>query len=138
MILDIGQGVFSAGQTYVALSRCTNLEGLILKAPLQKRHVWTDTNIIKFITQFQYKKSEEALSLEDKKALIQEVISTQGNIKITYLKDSDSKSKRLLKPTYIKSFTHRGETFEGLEAYCFQNKVARIFRIDRILEIEKE
>ena len=35
-ILDIGTGTFAHGQMYVALSRCTRLEGLVLKRKLLK------------------------------------------------------------------------------------------------------
>ena len=31
VVLDIGNGTFAPGQMYVALSRCTDLEGLVLK-----------------------------------------------------------------------------------------------------------
>ncbi len=50
VIIDLGRGAFAHGQTYVALSRCTTLEGLILKQPLKKKHVLTDYRIMKFLT----------------------------------------------------------------------------------------
>lgn len=34
MIVDLSRGAFADGQTYVAISRCTNLEGLVLTSPL--------------------------------------------------------------------------------------------------------
>ena len=33
VIIDIGKGTFTHGQMYVALSRCTTLEGIVLKKP---------------------------------------------------------------------------------------------------------
>ena len=40
---------FAPGQTYVALSRCTSLEGLVLGSPLQPRSVIIDQNVNSFI-----------------------------------------------------------------------------------------
>lgn len=38
IVIDLGRGAFAHGQTYVALSRCTNLEGIIL----EKKVNWSD------------------------------------------------------------------------------------------------
>jgi ATP-dependent exoDNAse (exonuclease V) alpha subunit len=39
---------FSPGQVYVALSRCTSLDGLILKSKINKSVISTDLNVLKF------------------------------------------------------------------------------------------
>jgi len=49
VIVDIGHGAFAHGQTYVALSRCTNFEGLILKRPILKRHILLDDDVVQFM-----------------------------------------------------------------------------------------
>ncbi len=49
VMVDMGRGAFAHGQTYVALSRCTSLEGIILKQPLFKHHIWTDGRIGAFL-----------------------------------------------------------------------------------------
>lgn len=48
--LVIGNGNFFAnGQLYVALSRCTNLNGLILKRPLIPKDVMVDNRVLNFM-----------------------------------------------------------------------------------------
>jgi len=51
VIVDIGRGAFAHGQVYVALSRCTNFEGLILRKPILKRHIQVDNRIEEFFLQ---------------------------------------------------------------------------------------
>ncbi len=48
VIIDLGKGAFEHGQTYVALSRCRSLEGIVLKQPLRKSDIRTDERIVEF------------------------------------------------------------------------------------------
>ncbi len=51
VIIDMGKGAFETGQTYVALSRCRTLEGIILKQKLQPRDIMVDERIVEFYEQ---------------------------------------------------------------------------------------
>ncbi len=48
VIIDLGQGAFEAGQTYVALSRCKSFEGIILKSPVKPRDIFVNPEIVEF------------------------------------------------------------------------------------------
>ncbi len=52
VIIDLGRGAFSSGQSYVALSRCTGLDGLTLKSPLTSRDIFVNSAITSYTRLF--------------------------------------------------------------------------------------
>lgn len=47
--VDLSEGAFAHGQTYVALSRCVSLEGLYLDSPVKRDDVIVDPDIVNFM-----------------------------------------------------------------------------------------
>jgi ATP-dependent DNA helicase PIF1 len=48
VIIDMDKGAFEHGQTYVALSRCRTLEGIVLRQPLRPQDIRTDERVTEF------------------------------------------------------------------------------------------
>lgn len=48
VVIDLGSGAFESGQTYVALSRCRSLDGIILSHPIRPRDVMVDPAIVEY------------------------------------------------------------------------------------------
>ncbi|GAA4971492.1 PIF1 family DEAD/DEAH box helicase [Algibacter aquimarinus] len=49
VVIDLGNGAFAHGQTYVALSRCTSLNGIILKRNVQWTDIILDHRVVQFM-----------------------------------------------------------------------------------------
>lgn len=49
LMVDLSGGMFSTGQLYVALSRCTSLSGLVLKRPVLPKDLKVDRRIARFL-----------------------------------------------------------------------------------------
>ena len=52
VVVDFTGGVFAGGQAYVALSRCTSLEGIQLKKPISRADVFVRPEIVSFAQRF--------------------------------------------------------------------------------------
>ncbi|MEQ1704626.1 MAG: AAA family ATPase [Rickettsiales bacterium] len=137
VIIDIDRGTFVAGQMYVALSRCTSFEGIVLKTRIQKNHIRTDFRIFEFLTGYQYKKSEADLSLDGKMDLIRKAIKEKAKLTMTYLKANDTKSERVVIPITVGKEKYQGKEYPGMKAFCTKRKEERMFRVDRILKVER-
>jgi ATP-dependent exoDNAse (exonuclease V) alpha subunit len=50
--IDLGRGAFAHGQTYVALSRCTSLDGILLRRPIKASDIILDPRILEYERMF--------------------------------------------------------------------------------------
>ena len=135
--VDIGRGTFVAGQMYVALSRCTSFEGIVLRTPIGKQSIRTDFRIFDFLTGYQYRKAEAALPKTDKVSLIETAIREKALLEIVYLKGNDTKTSRTVRPLTLGDEVYQGKKFVGMKALCTLRKEERMFSVARILEIRK-
>ena len=135
-VIDIGAGTFSHGQLYVALSRCTRMKGLILKKPVQKKHVLLDRRVIAFVTKYQYRQAQKLLPMKKRLSLLNDAIKGGKKLEIIYLKTKDEKSKRTIIPRRVGEMEYNGRTFPGVEAFCNERQGERVFHLERILEMK--
>lgn len=136
VVLDVGRGTFSHGQLYVAISRCRSLDNLVLKRPIERRHVLLDRRIVRFLTRLKYRQAESRNPLKESLELIRQAIKEQRKLEITYLKASDRKSKRVILPMALETMEHEGKAFLGLKAFCTLRGTERVFNVSKILDLK--
>lgn len=135
VIVDMGKSAFAQGQTYVALSRCKTLEGIVIARELRKSDVRVSYDVVKFVTKLQYVKSQVELLDVEKISMIKEAIEKKQKLEISYLKSRDEKSKRIIIPKKIHKTKYQDLEFLALDAYCTMRNDDRVFNIEKILSI---
>ena len=135
IVIDLERGAFAAGQTYVALSRCTSLEGIVLKRPIDDKSIRADWRVCKFFTAHWWRESEKSMPLEEKISVIENAIAKKRRIEMTYLKPDDTRSERTILPQRVGTESYRGKEFLGMQAFCLLRQDERMFRVDRILRL---
>lgn len=135
VIIDI-HVVFSPGQVYVALSRCTSLEGIVLARPIRKQFARVDWKVHEFLAVRTGAEITEDLTESKATEIVSAAIRDSRAIKIIYLDGKGAQTERELIPEYIDDMQFGNVTFRGLRAYCKTRRDDRTFRIDRILKIE--
>ncbi len=136
IIIDVGQGAFCHGQMYVALSRCTTFEGIVLKRPMAIKDIRMDKRVAEFLTEYQYEISRKKFSQEEKQRIINEAIEKKLALEIVYLKENNQRNRRSIVPKNLRSLQQGGQTHWGVEAFCLQRQEDWIFRLKYILELK--
>ena len=136
VVIDLERGAFAAGQTYVALSRCTSFEGIVFSRLIRQSSIRADWRIQEFLTGYRYRKSEAAMSAEEKATAIRRAIESDAEIAMTYLKTNDTRSERVVIPISVGTESFRDKNFLGMRAFCKLRGDERMFRVDRILKLE--
>jgi len=104
LVIDMGGGAFSAGHTYVALSRCTSLEGIKLRTPIKLTDIIVRDEVIRI-----------SQTANNETAINDELSDSQAN---HYYKESikyfDNLNFDLAYDNLIKAKTFRDDTLNPL------------------------
>jgi predicted DNA-binding transcriptional regulator YafY len=137
VIIDLSSWIFAYGQTYVALSRCRSLEWIVLTTKVEQSHIRLDYNVVRFVSKIQSTRPELVLSQARKLSLFSKVIENKWCVSMTYLKSQAIFTPRIFEPYEVGTMEYQWSSFVWVKWYCHTQKGERVFRVDRILEIEK-
>ena len=137
VIIDLSSWIFAHGQAYVALSRCRTLAWITLTNPVDHGHVKLDYDVVRFSAEMRSSRPELVLPLDKKIKLFTKVIAEKWRISMSYLKSQDISSRRIFEPYEIGDMQYEWVSFLWVRWYCHTQWWERVFRIDRILEIER-
>ena len=90
-----------------------------------------------FLTKYQYKKAEQSCPADGKIEVIRKAIENEASLEIVYLKPSDEKTTRVVRPKAVGEMEYHGKKYLGMRAFCLKRNEDRVFRVDRILEIKE-
>ncbi len=100
-IIDASRS-FAHGQTYVALSRCKSLEGMVLSAPLSRSAVISDNTVDSFIMQAEQNKPTEAMLCALQKMYVVQILNELFNF--TVLKQCTEMVTRTLSEHFFNKY----------------------------------
>ena len=135
VIIDFGWGTFAHGQAYVALSRCTNLKGIVLSKPFEKNHIITDKQVKKFLSTFKYlansgdnSEIDSDTKFEALIEIIKKAIESESLLKFI----DKNNIQRTVSPEVLLL-----ENNKQLKAHCFASNEVEIFNLSEISNLKK-
>ena len=128
LVIDMGGGAFSAGHTYVALSRCTSLEGIKLRTPIKLSDIIVRDEVIRL-----------SQTANNETAINNELSDSQANF---YYKDSikefDNNNFELAYDNLIKAKEFRDDTLKPIFKRFLSFKLNQLkFKNDKFKNLEK-
>jgi ATP-dependent DNA helicase PIF1 len=133
VVVDIGRGTFAHGQIYVALSRCTNFNGLVLRKPIQKKHIWSDYRIAHFMSHGDT--LPPALTMNEKMALLETGIECETTFEMTYVKGNGDRIQKSIRPLWVGEMEYKGVSYLGMEAEV--NGRNQTYSLKRVMSLEE-
>ncbi len=137
VVLDIGRGTFAHGQIYVALSRCTSLEGLTLRQQLLPKHIWSDQRIQYFLKGQQDGERYQSMTLPEKKDLLQHSIDFENNLIMTYTSGSGQTIQKRIRPLWMGDMEYQGIEYLAVETTDIETGQSRSYSVKRIVNLAK-
>jgi len=130
--LDLTTATFAPGQLYVALSRCTSLEGLYLKMPVKRGHIIVEPKVTAFMLRRETIKVEASADIIEtcaqnqieivEQPMIEEVLCTQNQMSVESIKKrggkregAGRKRKEELKHVSVKLSDEQIEKTSGID-----------------------
>lgn len=138
--LDLGNRAFSAGQTYVALSRCRTLQDLSLQRPVARDDIYVDQSLVDFFARMKTSTITEAPKSERKDAsqiaeLLRQSIARKTTVRIEYIHRDGHIGYRTVIAKRISEKVYQGASYEALEAHCTESDKRCVFNTKNILDV---
>ena len=130
--INVSSGIFTPGQLYVALSRCTTLTGITLQKPLSPGHIRVDHRVKQFLIKLRTQDIDTPQIITQ----LTQAINTNQQLHMLYIDGNDTETTRTIIPRTLSTETFRNIEFQALKAHCTLRQADRTFRIDRILSLQ--
>ena len=135
VVIDFAGGAFTGGQTYVALSRCTSLEGITLLKPLSERDIIVSMAVVDFSRQFNNRQIiDEAMEHERANQLYRRAVHAFENQEfedcVNYFADAMKIRDNLQNPAVKRLISRKLNTFK--------RQVRTIERLKQVIESQKK